>query len=58
MNEAEMANIKLMEKSLDSLSDSQFLAWLAMQIGTKRDPMIDYVTKRITLISLALTGDA
>ncbi len=58
MNEAEMANFQLLKKSLDSLSDSEFLAWLSMQINAKQDPMVDYVSQRLVLISLALTGDA
>ena len=51
------ANIKLVLSALDGLNDSQFLAYLAMNIDNQGDsPESRYIAERLDKIALLLTA--
>lgn len=58
MSTFEDSNARLMIGTLDSLSDSQFLGWLAMSYQDLDDnPLAQYVTQRINIIALSASSE-
>lgn len=44
-------------KGLDTLSDSQFLAFVAMQLQESKGALPDYMAKRVDMIALRIQAE-
>ena len=54
MNEAQRASQEVQINGLRQLSDSQFLAFIAMQVDSVDEPLNNYMAKRLDWIAMLL----